>query len=188
MIGLGALVVSLMVGLQSLDTVSTTQISGWTETDALETLEAEGLRDVRVTTFDPRFPDTQGYTADGFPISLVRMACRRAEPARADPCRGIWITAVLPSTEERWATKIIDSLERNGNGPPGVHAHTGRIVTEDGQQQPTVILSSYLAADGGVSSQLLPYQLRYFLGIVGQTRTFMLSDDPQHAELWAPEP
>lgn len=188
MIGLGLLALSLMTGFQSGGPTPSPQISGWTEADTLETLESEGLREIRVTTVDPRFPDTQGYTADGFPVSLVRMACSQAEPAPSDLCRGLWITAVLPSTEARWATRIVESLERNGNGPPGIHAHIGQILSENGQQSPSVVLTSYLAADGGVSPQLLRFQMRYFLGIVAQTRTFMLSDDPEHAELWVPRP
>lgn len=188
MTGIDSFAVSLMAGLLSVAPAPSAQIPGWTEADALETLRSEGLSDVRDTTVDPRFPDIQGYTPQGFPVSLVRMACSSTAPDPADTCRGIWITAVLPSTEERWATKIIDSLERNANGPPGVHAHISRMVTETGQQAPVVVLSSYLVADGGVSARLLPYQVSYFLGIVEQTSSFMLSDDPGHAELWAPEP
>ena len=157
-------------------------IPGWTETHALE-----ALRDVRVSTVDPRFPDTQGYTASGFPISLVRMACTDAVPEPTDTCSGIWITAVLPATERQWAEKIVNSLERDANGPPGVHARVGQLANARGERSPTVVVSSYLIADGGVSTQLLPDQLAYLLRIVDQTREFMLTDDPAHAALWMHE-
>lgn len=159
-------------------------VQGWTEADALAALNDANLADVAVDTADPNLPSVGARTSDGFPVSIVRMACQEMPPRPDTICRGAWIIIVIPATEQRFADIIIASLEREAQPPLGVNGFLVDLVQEDGSTTAAVALSSYLVADDGIHPSLISYTVNSLLGYANQTRDFMLSDDPAHAALW----
>jgi len=159
-------------------------IQGWTEADVLAALNDANLADVAVDTADPNLPSIGARTSDGFPVSIVRMACQEMPPRPETICRGAWIIIAIPATEQRYADIIVASLERQAQPPLGVNGILEGMIHEDGSTTAAVALSSYLVADDGIHPGLLSYTVNSLLGYANQTRDFMLSDDPAHAALW----
>lgn len=162
-------------------------VQGWTETDVLAALNNANLASVAIDTADPNLPSVGARTTDGFPVSIVRMACLEMPPRPETICRGAWISLAIPATEERFADIIISSLERQAQPPLGVNGFVQEMVREDGSTAAVVFLSNYLVGDEGIHPELLSYSVNSLLGYAYQTRDFMLSDDPAHSALWAGE-
>jgi len=160
-------------------------VHGWTEADVLSALNDANVSNVAIDTADPNLPSVGARTADGFPVSIVRMACQVMPPRPETICKGAWIIIVIPATEQRFANIIIASLERQAQPPLGVNGLLEEMMREDGSTTAAVALSSYLVADDGIHPGLLSYSVNSLLGYANQTREFMLSDDPAHAALWS---
>ncbi len=159
-------------------------ITGWTQGEVIAAFQAAGLTGVEDNTVDPNFPDIQARFLDRFQVSAVRMACSTAPPTPEANCAGVWLTVAMPSTETRWAQKIVASLERRGTPPLAVNAFLHPITTPDWEYGPIVMLDQYVIANGGVHHNLLSEHLSTLLGFVDQTEDFMIRDDPRHIDLW----
>jgi len=119
---------------------------------------------------DPRFPSVFGARADGFTITGVLYGCGQPDGG----CVGLSLMTGMPTREEKYARIIEVSVERYAVG-------------FDAWVQPgsaIVVLETYMAFDGGVSDRLLPSTLDAMLGMIDQTKNFMLKDDPRVHEVW----
>lgn len=166
---------------------STSPIPGWTETDVLAALNDENLSNAAIDTADPNFPSVGARTADGFPVSIVRMACQETPPQPVTICGGAWVSIAIPVTEMPFALNILGSLEHQGRPPLGVNGSLSQMIDEGGETTPVFMLSTYLAADNGVHPRLIDHAVDELLIFADQTRNFLLSDDPAHTALWAGE-
>lgn len=160
-------------------------LTGWSDVDARRELAAAGYPEIHDTTADPRFPSVQAYTPEGFSISIARMACAGNPTLPATRCSGAWVTVAIPATTEHWAENIVGSLERFGQNPVGVNTALSPIVGPDGNDGFAVLHSAYVVSDGGVAEGLLTDHIEMLMNVSVQTRDFLLSDDPAHADLWA---
>jgi hypothetical protein len=139
-------------------------------------LVAVGLSDVGDQTADPKFPTFGGHHSDGVNLQATLFACDTA----AQRCRGVELAALIPATSLRNAQVIVGSIERSA-----FSIDAQFFDLPNGPDSYAVMISSYLVYDYGVSEQLLSIALGHFASVIGQTKGFMLKDDPAHAELWS---
>ena len=176
-------ILTIIIAVANFSAFASEPVEGWTKKDVMSSMERASLLKVSDKTADPNFPDIQGSTESGFTVTIIRMACPEQPPSPDDLCKGAWLTVFIPTTEPRWAENIVYSIDKSGVF--GINASTIDFGSGDGSKL-AVSLSHYLAADGGVSPDLLYFQLGNLLEYTEQTREFLLSDDPAHEDLWAP--
>lgn len=150
-------------------------------TDARTGMRQAGLSAPTDMTSDPEFPSVAARQADGFVIQTTLFACEVSNQA----CRGAEITSVIPSTTLTNAEIIEASIEQTAFGVDAVVVEADIPYGVSRDPQYAVMLSSYLVYDHGVSDSLYLDTLLLMRDYISQTKAFMLSDDPAHAELWA---
>lgn len=157
-------------------------VDALTVTEARSAMREAGLSGLTDTTADPEFPSISARQAEGFVIQTTLFAC---EPSQ-DRCRGVDVSSVIPATTLANAEIIESSIEQTAFGVDAVVVEAEfPYGTASREPQYAVMLSSYLVYDHGVSDGLYQDTLLQMLDYITQTREFMLSDDPAHAELWA---
>ena len=141
-----------------------------------QALAAAGVSGTEDRTADPNYPSFGGSHSEGASLQATLYACDVAEQR----CRGVELISIIEATTLRNAQIIVGSLERSAFG---IDAKVFELQNRPGAV--AVMITSYLVYDHGVSDQLLTIALDQFFSVVGQTKGFMLKDDPAHAELWA---
>ena len=150
--------------------------------EARSAMRQAGLSGLTDTTADPEFPSISARQAEGFVILTTLFAC---EPSQGR-CRGVEVSSIIPATTLANAEIIEASIDQTAFGVDAlvVEAEIPFGATSRDPQY-AVMLSSYLVYDHGVSDGLYLTTLQLMLDYIAQTKEFMLSDDPAHAELWA---
>jgi hypothetical protein len=141
-----------------------------------QALADAGVVEVGDRTADANFPSFGGSHSQGASLQATLYACDAAEQR----CRGVELISLIEATTLRNAQIIVGSIERSAFS---IDAKVFEIQNRPGAV--AVMITSYLVYDHGVSDQLLTIALEQFFSVVGQTKGFMLKDDPAHAELWA---
>ena len=148
--------------------------------DAFSAMQEAGMTDLTDRTVDQRYPSIGFVQPEGFTIQSTLFACR----VPAGGCSGAELSAIIPATTRANAEIIEGSIERSLFGFDASVTELKYESSAAASGQFAVMISAYLVYDHGVSDALFPETLRTLLGIVAQTKDFMLSDDPAHAQLW----
>jgi hypothetical protein len=146
--------------------------------DARAAMIAAGLPEPTDRTADPDFPSLGSGAGDKVGVQITLYGCRPD-----GRCLGAQLFATIRATEARFADIIVGSVEQS---VAGFDAQRLDVPTADGTDY-VVMIKGYIMFDYGVSPRLLPEMTASLLGIVDQTKVFMLEDDPSHAELWRGE-
>jgi hypothetical protein len=149
-------------------------ITGIGVSDARSMLETAGLSDISDRTGDPSYPSVGGISDDGFGVQITLHHCRDTD----DLCGGVWFVAYIPSTSVANAQIIEGSLERS------VVGMDVQVIPNVGSVPAAVEISTFILLEHGASEEIVPVTLGFLLSVVSETKGFMLSDDPAHADLW----
>lgn len=146
--------------------------------DARAAMVEAGLPEPTDRTADPRFPGLGASPGDKVGIQITLYGCKPD-----GRCLGAQLFATIRATQARFADIIVGSVEQS---VAGFDAQRLDVPTADGTDH-VVMIKGYVMFDYGVSPRLLPEMTASLLGIVDQTKVFMLEDDPGHADLWRGE-
>jgi len=151
-------------------------VTSVTYDEVKQALADVGVVEIGDRTADVNFLSFGGRHSEGASLQATLYACDVA----AQRCRGVELISIIPATSLRAAQIIVGSIERSAFG---IDAKIFDIQNRPGAV--AVMITTYLVYDYGVSDQLLTIALEQFFKVVGQTKGFMLRDDPAHADLWA---
>ncbi len=167
---------SLPLAAQPQSFVGARAVTSVSYKEVWQALADVGVQELRERTADPAFPSFGGMHSQGASLQATLHSCDREK----EICRGVQLISVVPATTQRNAEIIVNSIELTAFS---IDAGVIDIVNRPGSV--AVMLSSYLVYDYGVSERLLAIALEQFHSVIGQTKRFMLQDDPAHAELWS---
>ena len=167
---------SFISDAQPVSRVGADAVTSVTYDEVKRALAEAGATDIGDRTADVNFPSFGGRHSEGASLQATLHACDIAEQR----CRGVDLISLIPAVSARNAEIIVGSIERSAFS---IDARVIEIQNRPGAV--AVMLSTYLVYDYGVSDQLLPIALEQFVSVIGQTKGFMLKDDPAHADLWA---
>jgi hypothetical protein len=134
-------------------------VVGWTHNEVVAALERAGFQDISDTTADPAFPSINATVSDGVTVSVVRQVCRARIPQPTERCAVAAISFVISVAGPEQAIAARDALENSAIATPGANLVVLSNLTPSGEPHTALLVSHYLASDGGVAISALDTQI-----------------------------
>ncbi|MEQ8434969.1 MAG: hypothetical protein RIA71_12075 [Oceanicaulis sp.] len=152
-------------------------VVGWTHDEVVGALERASFADITDSTADPAFPSIEAIVTDGVTVSVVRQVCGSQIPQPEERCAVASISFVISVDGPEQAMAARDALESSPIATPGANLVVISNPDQNGETRSALLVSHYLASDGGVAISALDSQIAAMQAVVSDAQAILAVTD-----------